>query len=130
MRTIDEDKIVLKEKPEDVRSIKIRPEAPGLRAKDLIPNLAIIDHHSLEGPGRGCTTYHGTVDGRETPVQGLVFLRIINNGPPSKSPFTTCRVRGVLLPRSFTGTILLDLHKHRSRVYEGGAVIYGFGFHF
>ena len=42
--------------------IKMRPEAPGVLAKDSIPNYAIIGNcrignghgrHSLEGPGRG-----------------------------------------------------------------------------
>ena len=60
-------------------------------------------YHSLHGgswegvksiPRR--TTYHGTIGCMETPVQGL-YLRIIYNRPPSrsptKSPFTTCRVR-------------------------------------
>ena len=62
MRTIDKDEFGLKEKPEDTRYIKIRPEAPGVQAKDLISNFAIIGNcrfgngqgrHSLEGPGRG-----------------------------------------------------------------------------
>ena len=63
-RMIDEDKVGLKEKPEDTRYIKIRPDTPGVWAKDWIPNFAIScigncrlrngqDHHSLEGPGRG-----------------------------------------------------------------------------
>ena len=67
MRMIDENEVGLKEKPEETRYtkkdyIKIRPEVPGVRAKDLIPNLAIIGNsrlgngqgrHSLEGPGSG-----------------------------------------------------------------------------
>ena len=89
--------------------IKIRLETPGVRAKFLIPNFAIIGncrlgngqgHHSLEGvkfiPRH--TTYHRTVGGWETPVQGLPFcLKIIYNGPPSRPhqvAFTTCMVRG------------------------------------
>ena len=51
--------------------IEIRPEAPGVRAKDLIPNFAIIEN---------CTLH-------DTPVQGLLFcLRIIYNRPPSMPP--------------------------------------------
>ena len=60
-------------KPEDTRYdqiyyIEIRPDAPGVWAKDLIPNFAIIENrklgngqcrHSLECPGRGCTAHMG-----------------------------------------------------------------------
>ena len=93
---IDEDEVGLKEKPEDTRYIKIRREAPGVWAKDLIPNFAIIGNCRLRngqvvtpwrilgGGELRLATYHGTVDVRETPVQGLPFyLKIIYNGPPS-----------------------------------------------
>ena len=85
-----------------------------MQAEDLIPNFAIIGNcrlgneqgrHSLERPSwegvksiPRCTTYHGTVDGRKTPVQGLLFVwgSFITDHPPgpTKSPFMTCRVRG------------------------------------
>ena len=42
MRMIDEDEVGLKEKPEYTRyikNIKIRPEAPGVWAKELDPNF-------------------------------------------------------------------------------------------
>ena len=47
MRMIDEDEVGLKEKPADTRyivfdvskKIEIRPEAPGVRAKELDPNF-------------------------------------------------------------------------------------------
>ena len=42
MRMIDEDEVGFKEKPKDARYIKIRPETPGVREKDFIPNFAII----------------------------------------------------------------------------------------
>ena len=42
MRMIDEDEVGLKEKPEDNRYIEIRPEAPGVWAKEPDPNFAII----------------------------------------------------------------------------------------
>ena len=47
MRMFDEDEIGLKEKPDYTRYIKnitskIRPEAPEVRANDLIPKFAII----------------------------------------------------------------------------------------
>ena len=58
-RMIDEDEVGLKEKPEYTRYInkdyiEMRPEAPGLWAKDLIPNFAIIVNCRL-GNGQG---YH------------------------------------------------------------------------
>ena len=60
-------------------------------------------------------TYQGTVDGRETPVQGLLFcLRIIYNRPPSRPhQVAFYDMQGeecLILPRSSTGTLLLDLH--------------------
>ena len=45
MRMIDEDD--LEEKTEDTRYSKIRPEAPGVWAKDSIPNIAIIGNCTL-----------------------------------------------------------------------------------
>ena len=39
---VDEDEVDLKEKPEDTGYIKIRPEAPAVRAKEFDPNFAII----------------------------------------------------------------------------------------
>ena len=75
-----EDEVGLKEKPEDSRYMYIkiitsemRPESPGVWAKDLISNFAIIGNcrlgngqrrHSLEGSGGGVkskprrTAYH------------------------------------------------------------------------
>ena len=54
MRMIDEDEVGLKEKPEYIRYIKkitpyikIWPEAPGVQAKDSIPNFAIIGNCRL-----------------------------------------------------------------------------------
>ena len=78
MRMIDEVH-GLKEKPEDPRFIKkdyikIRP---GVRAKDSIPNFAIIGNCRF-GNGQGVGEIHTkvhhlhmTVDNRETPVQVL-----------------------------------------------------------
>ena len=43
----------MKEKPEDVRYIKIRPEAAGVLAKDSIPNFAIIGNWIRESVGGG-----------------------------------------------------------------------------
>ena len=54
MRMIDENEVGLKEKPEDTRYIyqkdyiKIRTEAPGVRANDMIPNFAITGNYRLE----------------------------------------------------------------------------------
>ena len=103
----------------------------------MIPNFAIIGNcrlgngqsrHSLEDPGSGVrsiskrTTYHGTVNGRETPVQGPCFawsIMVNRPDPPglTKSPFTTC----LLLPRSSTDQVyfcpfreLQDLESFRS----------------
>ena len=66
---IDENKVGLKEKTEDTRYIKKIHKnktqstgSAGVRAKDMIPNFAIIGNcrlgnwqgrHSLEGPERG-----------------------------------------------------------------------------
>ena len=44
---IHEDEVGLNEKPEDTRCIEIRPEASGVRAKDSIPNIAIIRNCGL-----------------------------------------------------------------------------------
>ena len=56
------------------------------------------------------TTYHGTVDGSETPVQGILFcLRIIYNRSPSRSHHDMQGEGSLLLPRTSTGTPLLDL---------------------
>ena len=41
----DDDEVGLKEKPEDTRYIKIRPEAPGVWTKDLINFIPIYCHH-------------------------------------------------------------------------------------
>ena len=58
--------------------IKIWLEAPGVWAKDLIPNFAIIGNcrlgngqgcHSLEGPGRGWKPYPGAL-----PTTGLLVV--------------------------------------------------------
>ena len=111
-----------------------------MRERDLIPNFNIIENcrlgnwqgrHSMEGPiymGKSltggswegvksiprCTTYHETVDGRDTSVQGPLFcLRIIYNIPPSRPhQVDFYEMQGewcLLLPRSSTGTLLLDL---------------------
>ena len=106
-----------------------------MRAKDLIPYFNIIEKNSELGTrkltrsslnalnGRSwegvkyiprCTTDNETVDGRETSVQGLLFcLRIIYNMPPSRAhPVDFYDMQGewcLLLPRSSTGTLLLDL---------------------
>ena len=71
--------------------MKIRPEEPGVQAKDLIPNFAIGNcrlgngRHSLEGPGRGEIFTHAYNLPPDIPVQVLLFcLRIIYNGPPSR----------------------------------------------
>ena len=42
MRMIDEDEVGLKENPEYTRYIEIRPEAPGVRANDVIPTLPLL----------------------------------------------------------------------------------------
>ena len=61
---IDEDEVGLKEKPEDrymyIKKdyIKMRPEAPGVRAKDLIPNFAIIG--TADSGKCRCVTAEGT----------------------------------------------------------------------
>ena len=49
----DDDEVGLKEKPEDTRYIKIRPEAPGVRAKDLLNLIPIYCPHWDCGLGRG-----------------------------------------------------------------------------
>ena len=73
MRMIDEDEIALKEKPEDAKYIK------NITSKAQNAQLIILKFISR------CTTYNGTVDGRETPVQRLLFcMRIIYNRPPSR----------------------------------------------
>ena len=88
MRMIDEDDVGLKEKPEDNLSsqqldqkdyiLEIRPEAQEVRAKDWIPNFAIIRNcslgngqgrHSLEGPGMGWNPYPGA-----PPTTGLLTV--------------------------------------------------------
>ena len=64
-----------------------------------------------------CTTHHGTVGGRETPVQGLLLcLRIIYIIPPSRPArphqvaFYDMQGEGCLLfPRCPTVTLLLDI---------------------
>ena len=53
MRMIDEDALGLKEKPEDTRYInkivsQIKPEAPGVRAKDLILTLPLLGLRTRE----------------------------------------------------------------------------------
>ena len=61
MRMIDEDEVGLKEKPEDTRYIKIRPEAPGVWAKDLInliPTLPLLGTVDLVKVQR-CATQKG-----------------------------------------------------------------------
>ena len=60
MRMIDEDEVGLKEKPEDTKIdyIEIRPEAPGVRAKELDPNFAIIG--TADSEKCRCITPEGT----------------------------------------------------------------------
>ena len=66
MGMIDEDEVGLKEKPEDTRYIKkeyikIRPEAPGVRAKEhLIPNRESTGVSYLKAPS-GCVKCPGHV---------------------------------------------------------------------
>ena len=50
----NDDEVGLKEKPEDTRYIKkieIRPEAPGVRAKDFIPTFPIWGLRTRESAG-------------------------------------------------------------------------------
>ena len=79
---IDEDEVGLQEKPEDTRYIKkdyigIRPEAPGVRAKDLIPTLPLFGLRTRESAGAsrlkahsGCVKYPGQV----APKTGSLIL--------------------------------------------------------
>ena len=112
--------------------LKIRTEAPGVRANDFIPNFAItwnyrLGRSSLDGGSwEGMksihmrTTYHGTVDGREIPVQGLLLcLRIMYNRP-HQVDFYDMQGEGctcILLARSSTGTHLLDLHSEAGYIF-------------
>ena len=92
--------------------IEVRIKAPGVRAMNLIPNSAVIGncrlrnrqgHHSMEGPGRGWNPYPGASPTTELLTVGrpqskdpcFVWRSFITDHPPgpTKSPFTTCRVR-------------------------------------
>ena len=124
----------------------MRPEYPGVWAKDLIPNFAIIGNSRLgKGQGRNSLEGSGGGGGREKtipiwtpPTTGLLVV----SGPHSKdysllwregkwsfitdhptypiwSPFTTCRVRGcLLLPRFTTGILLLDLRPEADHAFS------------
>ena len=116
--------------------IEIRPEAPGVWAKDLIPNFAIIGKCRL-GNGAGSSLPGGSGrgwnpnPGAPPTMRLLVVLRpqprdswffvgsFIKDHPPgpNKSPFMTCRVRGVYYypdpPR------LLDLHPEAEHTFRG-----------
>ena len=103
--------------------IKMRPEAPGVWAKEWIPIIGNCrlgngqGCHSMEGPGRGWNPYPGA-----SPTTGLLVagdpstrtcLRIMYNMPHSRPhPVAFYYMQGegcLLLPISSTGTYLLDL---------------------
>ena len=134
MRMIGE--VALKEKPEDTRNIKKitskwDPKHRECGQRTLFPTLPLLGTAdsgmvgwSLPGgPWEGVksipngTTYHRTARCIEPPVQGLPFMlgreRIIYNWPPLQAPLGhLLRHAGwgcLLLPRSYMGTLLLDL---------------------
>ena len=107
--------------------IKIRPEAPGVGAKDWIPNFAIIgncrfrNRQCCHTPWRvlgGCEIHSEAhylpqdcwCQGDQSKDSRFVWGSFTTDHPPgpTKSPFMTYRVRGILLPRSSMGTLLLD----------------------
>ena len=79
---VDEDDVGLKENPENPRYIKIRPEAPGVRAKDLIPNFPIIGDSG--GGGGGCRQVHHAWKHltEMKSQQGGAYNRVFNFCPP------------------------------------------------
>ena len=78
---IGEDEVGLKEKPEDTRYIKkitskIRPKAPGVRAKDLIPTLPLLE---LQTRGKcRCVKPEGTQRGCEISRPGCAYNQVFN----------------------------------------------------
>ena len=119
----------LKENTEDIQKITLKEDSKHRECgqRTGVPNLPLLGTADSEmDKVRGLswegvksiprhTTYHRTVDGRETPVQRLPFcLRIIYNRPPSSpNQVAFYKMQGsegrLLLPRSSTITLLLDL---------------------
>ena len=79
-------------------------------ARDLVPNFAIIE-----------TAYSETSRDCYSKDSWLVWGSFITDHHlgPTKSPFTTCRVRRcLLLPRSSMGTLLLDVRPEAEFTFD------------
>ena len=114
---IDEDEVGLKEKLDSQFCYHWQLQT----RKPAGSSLPVCSCEWLKSTPRR-TTYRGTVDGRETPVQGLLFcLRMIYNGPPSRPHHIACyAMQGdgyLLLPRSIIHGYNFTRPPSRGRTY-------------